>query len=99
MRFRLDGHAEAGNSSAVGPHVIDAQVDQRLRRVAVKQQPDLAEPEESEPGRVKPADDLAAEHAGIEGNGTVQVVGVLGYLVQFHGQPRSPGKWIASLRN
>ena len=51
---------------------------------------DLAEPEESQPGRVEPADDLAAEHAGVEVNGTVQVVGVLRYLVQFHDQPRSP---------
>ena len=63
VRLGIDGDAVIAQLVGSRPDVINAQVDQRAWRVAVQQQPGLAEAQERQARGVEPGDQLAVQHA------------------------------------
>src|ERR1035437_4324436 len=67
MRFALDRDARLAELVSEASNIGDPQVDERAGHGPIEQQPSLAEPEEREPWRVEPGDQLAAKGLCVEG--------------------------------
>lgn len=83
MRLGVDGHARRAQGVRCRPDVVDPEVDQGAGDVAVQQEPRVAKPEKRQARRIEPGDQLAAKYACVESDGTIKIIGVLGYLVEL----------------
>ena len=74
----------ARSRSTVDADIVDTKVDQGARRATLDQQASLAEPEERQARRIEDRDRRLTDQRGVERHGPIEIVGVLGHLVQDH---------------
>ena len=75
----------ARSCSTVRSDIVDAQVDQGARCAAFEQQPGVAEPEERQARRIEDGDRRLTEQPAVERDRPIEILDVLGDLVQDHG--------------
>ena len=75
-------HVGVAQRLVAGVDVGDLEVEDGGRGVGLEQQAGVAEVEEGQPGRIEPGHEPQPERVAVEGDGPVEVVGVLGDLVE-----------------